>query len=59
MKIKTRKGFNLQPVLDSLSKALENGDLSTGFLKFFNNSYTVYLRTALEGEGLTEGFFLR
>lgn len=56
MKIKTRKGFNLQPVLDSLSKALENGDLSTGFLKFFNNSYTVYLRTALEGEGLTEAF---
>ena len=54
MTIKTRKGFNIQPVLDLLSQSgNESDDPPRGFGLLFSRE-KAYLRTAIDAKGLSE-----
>ena len=54
MAITTRKGFNLQPVLDHLSQfGNEPGDPPRGFGLLFHKD-RAYLRTAIDAQGLSD-----
>ena len=53
MTIKTRKGFNIQPVLDHLSQSgNESDDPPRGFGLLFGRE-KAYLRTAIDAKGLS------